>query len=103
MPLTPHATVAAQTREILLQLDGLLKAAGSHERRLLKVSTWLAEMAAFEEMNPARAIWVPHDALPARAMVEARIANPAWRVEIAAAAALAAGSAHRHRFSIAKR
>ena len=42
----------------------------------------------FDAMNAAWEAWLPPGQAPARATVEARIANPAYRVEIAVVAAL---------------
>lgn len=88
VPDTLHATVAVQTREILAKLDQLLKAAGSDKSRLLNVNIWLADIMTFEEMNGPWEAWLPAGVAPARATVEARIANPGYRIEIAAVAAL---------------
>jgi enamine deaminase RidA (YjgF/YER057c/UK114 family) len=88
VPDTPHADVATQTREILAKIDRLLREAGSDKSRLLNASVWLADIITFDAMNSAWEAWLPPGAAPARATVEARIANPAYRVEIAAIAAV---------------
>ena len=90
VPKTPHATVAVQTAEILEKIDRLLAEAGSDKSRLLNVNIWLADIMTFDEMNGPWETWLPAGAAPARATVEARIANPAWRVEIAAVASVGA-------------
>lgn len=83
----PAAGVYAQTRDILAQIDAQLVAAGSDRTHLLMVSVWLADMGTFDEMNRAWDEWVDQDHLPARATVEARLASPDYKVEIAAVAA----------------
>lgn len=88
VPDTPHADVPTQTREILAKIDRLLREAGSDKSRLLNASVWLADIMTFNDMNGAWEAWLPPGAAPARATVEARIANPAYRVEIAVVAAL---------------
>ena len=88
VPDTLHADVATQTREILAKIDRLLSEAGSDKGRLLNVNVWLADIITFDQMNQVWEAWLPPGQPPARATVEARIANPGYRVEIAAIAAL---------------
>ena len=83
----PDAGVYDQTRDILAQLDAHLAAAGTDRTRLLMVNVWLVDIGTFDEMNRAWDEWVDGDHLPARATVEARLASPAYKVEIAAIAA----------------
>lgn len=87
VPDTLHADVATQTREILAKIDRLLREAGSDKARLLNANVWLADIATFDQMNRVWEAWLPAGQAPARATVEARIANPGYRVEIAAIAA----------------
>lgn len=79
--------VYEQTRDILAQLDAHLAAAGSDKSRLLMVNVWLSDIATFDEMNRAWDEWVDQANKPARATVEARLAGPQWKVEIAGIAA----------------
>ena len=51
------------------------------------MSIWLPDISTFAEMNRAWDEWVDKANLPARATVEARLASPAYKVEIAAIAA----------------
>jgi len=81
------ASVREQTRQVLAQIDAHLAAAGTGKSRLLTVSIWLADMATFAEMNEAWDAWVDPANLPARATVEARLASPDYKVEIAGIAA----------------
>jgi enamine deaminase RidA (YjgF/YER057c/UK114 family) len=83
----PDAGVYEQTRDILVQVDAHLAAAGTDRSKLLMVNVWLVDIATFDEMNRAWDEWVDRDNLPARATVEARLASPAYRVEIAVVAA----------------
>ena len=82
------ASVEDQTRDILGQIDGLLKDAGADKSKLLMVNIYLPNMADFAAMNVAYDAWVDKNNLPARATVEARLADPNLRVEISAIAAL---------------
>ena len=88
VPDTPHADVATQTREILAKIDALLAQAGTDKRHVLNANVWLGDIMTFDDMNRAWEAWVAPGPAPARATVEARIANPAFRVEIACVAAL---------------
>lgn len=84
----PAASVLEQTRDILRQIDRQLAAVGTDKSRLLSVQVWLADISTFAEMNQAWDEWVDKTNLPARATVEARLASPAYKVEIAGIAAL---------------
>jgi enamine deaminase RidA (YjgF/YER057c/UK114 family) len=84
----PDASVRDQTRDALAQIDAHLAAAGSSKSKLLTVTIWLADMATFAEMNEAWDAWVDRENLPARATVEARLALPGYKVEIAGIAAV---------------
>jgi enamine deaminase RidA (YjgF/YER057c/UK114 family) len=84
----PAGDAQAQTADILRQIDALLAEAGSDRSRLLSVTIYLADMADFAAMNRAWDAWLDPSAKPARATVQARLADPAWRVEITGIAAL---------------
>jgi enamine deaminase RidA (YjgF/YER057c/UK114 family) len=84
---TPSADVAQQTREVLRKIDELLAAAGTDNAKLLSATIWLADMRYFDEMNAVWDAWVKPGNTPGRACVEARLAAPHWKVEIAVIAA----------------
>jgi len=84
----PGKTVGEQTKQITAQLDDLLAAAGSHKTRLLSASIWLTDISTFADMNAVWDSWVPADMGPARATVEAKLAAPQYRVEIAVTASV---------------
>jgi enamine deaminase RidA (YjgF/YER057c/UK114 family) len=81
------ASVKDQTKNILQRIDKLLAAAGTDKTKLLSVTIWLADMRAFDDMNSVWDKWVPEGAAPARATVEAKLATPAYSVEIGVIAA----------------
>jgi len=81
------ASVTEQTREILSIVDGLLAEAGTDKTKLLMVNIWLTDMGTFQEMNAVWDGWVAPGNTPARATVEARLATPSFKVEIAVIAA----------------
>jgi enamine deaminase RidA (YjgF/YER057c/UK114 family) len=84
---TAGQSVAAQTAEILSIIDGLLAEAGTDKSRLLMANIWLTDMATFQEMNGVWDAWVAPGNAPARATIEARLAAPQFKVEIAVIAA----------------
>jgi enamine deaminase RidA (YjgF/YER057c/UK114 family) len=78
---------AGQTAAILANIDRLLAAAGSRKENILSANIWLADMNDFAAMNAVWDKWVPQGHTPARATVEAKLAAPKYRVEIAVIAA----------------
>lgn len=79
----PSPSVGAQTAQILAQIDQLLANAGTDKTRIVSASIWLSDIAGFAEMNSEWDKWVPAGEAPARATVEAKLATPAYLVEIA--------------------
>ena len=84
---TAGRSVAEQTREILAIIDSLLAEAGTDKSKLLMANIWLTDMTTFQEMNGVWDAWVAPGNAPARATVEARLAAPQFKVEIAVIAA----------------
>jgi len=83
----PAASVLEQTRDILRQFDHHLAEAGSEKAKLLSVQVWLTDISTIGEMNEAWDEWIDRNQLPARATVEAKLASPDYKVEIAGIAA----------------
>lgn len=81
------ASVAEQTREILSIIDGILAEAGSDKTYLLSATIYLPDIATFAQMNSVWDAWVAKGHTPARATVEAKLAAPQYKVEIACIAA----------------
>ncbi|GAB2506385.1 RidA family protein [Pseudoxanthomonas sangjuensis] len=81
------AGIEEQTRQVLAAIDDLLARAGSDKTRILRAQIFLADIADFDGMNRAWDAWVPAGNAPARATVEAKLADPAWKVEIVVTAA----------------
>ena len=80
-------SVTEQTQEILSIIDGLLAEAGTDKSKLLMVNIWLTDMGTFQDMNAVWDSWVAPGNTPARATVEAKLAAPPYKVEIAVIAA----------------
>ncbi|ATQ43645.1 RidA family protein [Caulobacter mirabilis] len=83
----PGASVTDQTKAILAQIEALLAEAGSEKSKILSATIWLADMADFAEMNVVWDAWVDGKDAPARATGEAKLATPAYKVEIIVVAA----------------
>jgi len=83
----PTKDVPDQTRQILGAIDQLLAEAGTDKTRILSATIYLADIGTFPQMNSVWDAWVPHDHAPARATVEAKLATPAFKVEIQVIAA----------------
>jgi enamine deaminase RidA (YjgF/YER057c/UK114 family) len=82
------ADIGGQTREVLGHIDRLLTEAGSDKTCILMAQIFIADMADFAGMNAVWDEWVAPGHTPPRATVEAKLANPACRVEIVVTAAL---------------
>lgn len=88
VPANLDADVTAQTENLLASVDLLLAQAGSDRSHLLMVTIYLADMADYDAMNAVWDAWVPEGCAPTRACVQARLANPKYRVEMALTAAV---------------
>ena len=82
-----NADIAGQTRSVLAQIDRLLTEAGTDKSRILSATIYLASMDDYAAMNAEWDRWVPKGETPARATVEAKLAHPAYKVEIQLVAA----------------
>ncbi|WP_019936285.1 RidA family protein [Bordetella sp. FB-8] len=80
--------IAGQTRQVLATIDQLLAEVGSDKSRILMAQVFVANIAEFAGMNTAWDAWVAEGAAPARATIEARLANPDIKVEIVVTAAV---------------
>jgi enamine deaminase RidA (YjgF/YER057c/UK114 family) len=85
----PAKDVPGQTREVLDAIDRLLAEAGTDKTRILSATIYLADIGTFAQMNSVWDAWVPRGHTPARATVEAKLAAPAYKVEIQVIAGLA--------------
>lgn len=76
-----------QTREVLRRVDSLLSEAGSDRSKLLSVTVYLKSMSDFSRMNECWEHWLEGYPAPARATVEARLADEDLLVELTVTAA----------------
>jgi enamine deaminase RidA (YjgF/YER057c/UK114 family) len=88
VPPDLEADISAQTQGLLASVDRLLAQAGSDRAHLLMATIYLADMADYAPLNAVWDDWLPSGCAPARACVEARLADPRMRVEMAFTAAV---------------
>ncbi|MCG7392678.1 RidA family protein [Microvirga sp. ACRRW] len=81
-------SVTEQTRDVLAQIEQSLTEIGSDKSKLLQATIWLTDMASYAEMNAVWDAWVVPGHTPARATVEARLADPDYALEIQVTAAV---------------
>ncbi len=83
----PAADITGQARSVLAQIDALLAEIGSDKTQILSATIYLPDIKDFAAMNAVWDAWVPQGHTPARATVEARLASPAYKIEIQVVAA----------------
>lgn len=74
--------VKGQTKEVVDEIDRLLAKCGSHKSKLLQAQIWVSDIRNRPAMNEVWTAWVDRKNLPARACVEAKLADPRALVEI---------------------
>jgi enamine deaminase RidA (YjgF/YER057c/UK114 family) len=79
--------VKGQTREVVDEIDRLLAKCGSHKSKALSATIWVTDIRNRAAMNEVWSAWVDPKNLPARACVEAKLADPRALVEIMLVAA----------------
>ncbi len=88
VPDDGKADIETQTSQVLATIDRLLAEAGTDKTKILMAQIYVANMKEFDGMNKAWDAWVADGNAPPRATVEARLANPDYKVEIVVTAAL---------------
>ncbi|ARP91347.1 hypothetical protein CAL14_14500 [Bordetella genomosp. 9] len=88
VPDDPKADMTTQTKQVLATIDRLLAEAGTDKSKILMAQIFVANMKEFDDMNKAWDAWVAPGNSPPRATVEARLANPDYKVEIVVTAAV---------------
>jgi len=79
--------VKGQTRQIVDEIDCLLAKCGSGKSKVLSATIWVTDIRNRAPMNEVWSAWVDAKNLPARACVEAKLADPRALVEIMVVAA----------------
>jgi 2-iminobutanoate/2-iminopropanoate deaminase len=90
VPLTPQGSmsegdIAAQTRQVLNNLQAVLEAAGGSMDHIVKTTIFLADLGDFETVNKIYAEYF-HEPYPARSTVEVSKLPKGARLEIDAIA-----------------
>jgi len=79
--------IIGQTEEVLASIDRLLGVAGSDKSKILSAQIFLPDMGDFAAMNSVWERWVVPGHTPARATIQAALANKAYRIEVLVVAA----------------
>jgi enamine deaminase RidA (YjgF/YER057c/UK114 family) len=74
--------VTGQTRQVLAAIDAALEAHGTDRTRMLQAQIWLKDIRDRDAMNKVWSEWLPEGGAPARACVEASMADPRLLVEV---------------------
>ena len=78
----PALDLAGQTHDVLAQISALLELHGTDNTRLLQAQIWLKNMADRAAFNEIWSAWLPAGEAPARAAIQAELADPRWLVEV---------------------
>ena len=78
-PKMRKPTFRARRDSVLAQIDRLLGEAGSDKTKIVSATIYLPSMGDFAAMNAVWEAWVPAGQTPARATVEAKLANPDYK------------------------
>jgi len=84
--------IRGQTAQVLSQIDKLLAEAGTDNAHIVMAQIFLADIDDFDAMNEVWDDWVAPGDAPPRATVQARLARPAWKIEVVVTAAISAGA-----------
>lgn len=84
---TAGQSLAAQTAEILAEVDRLLAVAGTDKSKLISATIWLSDIRTVDEMNAVWDAWVVPGATPVRACIEALLQGADLKIEIKVIAA----------------
>ncbi len=74
--------ITGQTEEVLAGIDAILETHGTDNTRLLQAQIWLKDIRDRDAMNVVWSAWLPEGGAPARACVQANMADPRILVEI---------------------
>ncbi len=88
VPSNPDLDMRGQARDVLAQVDALLARAGTDKTRILMAQIFIADLAEFADLNAEWDAWVPAGHAPPRATVQARLADPRWKLEMVVTAAV---------------
>lgn len=76
------AGIKGQTKSVIKQIDALLAKCGTDKSKIVQAQIWVPDIKLRAEMNVVWKEWNAGKDLPARACVEAKLADPKLLVEI---------------------
>lgn len=88
VPSMQDADITAQSFDMLNSAERQLEQAGSGKDLLLMATIYLADIRHIDAFNAVWDSWIPDGSAPVRACVEAKLANPGYKVEIQLIAAV---------------
>jgi len=74
--------ITGQTKQVLALIDEILETHGTDKTRILQAQIWVKDIRDRDAMNVVWSAWLPEAGAPARACVEANMADPRLLVEI---------------------
>jgi enamine deaminase RidA (YjgF/YER057c/UK114 family) len=74
--------ITGQTKQVVDKITALLEANGTDNTRLLQAQIWLKDIRDRDAMNKVYVTWLGDAGRPARACVQANMADPRHLVEI---------------------
>ena len=89
VPDDTTADMRGQTQQVLGMIGRLLAEAGSDKSRMLMVQIFLPDISDITVMNEVWDAWVAPGHTPPRATVQAKLANPGYKIEVVVTAAQA--------------
>ena len=82
-----EADIKGQTKEVLDEIDRLLAKSGTSKSKVLSATIWVTDIRNRAPMNEVYTAWADPKNMPARACIEAKLADPRALVEIMVTAA----------------
>ena len=79
--------IKGQTKQVLDEIDRLLAKCGSSKSKALSATIWVTDIRNRAPMNEVWTAWADPKNMPARACIEAKLADPRGLVEIMVTAA----------------
>jgi enamine deaminase RidA (YjgF/YER057c/UK114 family) len=78
----PDLDFAGQARDVLAQIDALLELHGTDNTRILQAQIWFKNLGDRAVFNEIWSAWLAEGQAPARAAIQAELADPRWLIEV---------------------
>jgi enamine deaminase RidA (YjgF/YER057c/UK114 family) len=82
VPRDSSLDITGQVKDVLEQIDAILETHGTDNTRILQAQIWLKHISDRAALNEVWQAWLPEGLAPARAAIQAELADPKWLVEI---------------------